>query len=150
MSKRLAVPIVTLACLVAPAAAMAASTDRDRDGLPDRWERSHGLSTARPSAEADPDRDRLANIRELCVAIVMDSFGVGTVSLGLLTRYSFDKIKLDRHANSGPVPTAWLITMLRCSCSTAPGPTPPTFPRSRGSWSAWGNSGTRWCRRSAI
>jgi EAL domain-containing protein (putative c-di-GMP-specific phosphodiesterase class I) len=39
---------------------------------------------------------RLANIRELGVAIVMDSFGVGTVSLGLLTRYSFDKIKLDR------------------------------------------------------
>jgi predicted signal transduction protein with EAL and GGDEF domain len=39
---------------------------------------------------------RLAKIRELGVAIVMDSFGVGTVSLGLLTRYSFDKIKLDR------------------------------------------------------
>ena len=26
----------------------------------------------------------------------MDSFGVGTLSLGLLSRYSFDKIKLDR------------------------------------------------------
>ena len=26
----------------------------------------------------------------------MDSFGVGTLSLGLLSRYSFDKIKIDR------------------------------------------------------
>ena len=26
----------------------------------------------------------------------MDSFGVGTLSLGLLSRYSFDKIKVDR------------------------------------------------------
>jgi EAL domain-containing protein (putative c-di-GMP-specific phosphodiesterase class I) len=26
----------------------------------------------------------------------MDSFGVGTISLGLLSRYSFDKIKVDR------------------------------------------------------
>jgi EAL domain-containing protein (putative c-di-GMP-specific phosphodiesterase class I) len=39
---------------------------------------------------------RLAKIRELGVGIVMDSFGVGTVSLGLLSRYSFDKIKIDR------------------------------------------------------
>ena len=26
----------------------------------------------------------------------MDSFGIGTLSLGLLSRYSFDKIKVDR------------------------------------------------------
>jgi len=26
----------------------------------------------------------------------MDSFGVGTLSLGLLSRYSFDKVKVDR------------------------------------------------------
>jgi EAL domain-containing protein (putative c-di-GMP-specific phosphodiesterase class I) len=30
------------------------------------------------------------------VRTVMDSFGVGTLSLGLLSRYSFDKVKLDR------------------------------------------------------
>jgi hypothetical protein len=64
MSKRLAVTIATLVSLVAPGAAVAASTDRDHDGLPDRWERRHDLSTAKPSAKGDPDRDRLSNLRE--------------------------------------------------------------------------------------
>jgi diguanylate cyclase (GGDEF)-like protein len=39
---------------------------------------------------------RLAAIRDAGVRVVMDSFGVGTMSLGLLSRYSFDKIKVDR------------------------------------------------------
>ena len=39
---------------------------------------------------------RLEKIRDAGVGIVMDSFGVGTLSLGLLSRYSFDKIKVDR------------------------------------------------------
>jgi diguanylate cyclase (GGDEF)-like protein len=40
--------------------------------------------------------ERLEAIREAGVRIVMDAFGVGTLSLGLLSRYSFDKIKIDR------------------------------------------------------
>jgi diguanylate cyclase (GGDEF)-like protein len=40
--------------------------------------------------------ERLAAIRDAGVRVVMDSFGVGTLSLGLLSRYSFDKIKIDR------------------------------------------------------
>ena len=39
---------------------------------------------------------RLEKIRDAGVRVVMDSFGVGTLSLGLLSRYSFDKIKVDR------------------------------------------------------
>jgi len=39
---------------------------------------------------------RLEKIRDAGVRIVMDAFGVGTLSLGLLSRYSFDKIKVDR------------------------------------------------------
>ncbi len=39
---------------------------------------------------------RLEKIRDAGVRIVMDSFGTGTLSLGLLSRYSFDKIKVDR------------------------------------------------------
>jgi diguanylate cyclase (GGDEF)-like protein len=39
---------------------------------------------------------RLQKFRELGVRIVMDSFGVGTLSLGLLSRSSFDKVKVDR------------------------------------------------------
>ena len=60
MSKRFAVPVLLAACLAAPAAAVAA-TDQDRDGLPDRWERRHELSTSKRSAAGDPDRDRLTN-----------------------------------------------------------------------------------------
>jgi EAL domain-containing protein (putative c-di-GMP-specific phosphodiesterase class I) len=40
--------------------------------------------------------ERLETIRNSGVSIVMDSFGVGAISLGLLSRYSFDKIKVDR------------------------------------------------------
>jgi diguanylate cyclase (GGDEF)-like protein len=39
---------------------------------------------------------RLERIRDAGIHIVMDAFGVGTLSLGLLSRYSFDKIKVDR------------------------------------------------------
>jgi len=44
--------------------AAASARDRDGDGLPDRWERRHGLSTKRKSAGKDPDRDGLSNRRE--------------------------------------------------------------------------------------
>ena len=44
---------------------------------------------------------RLETIRELGISIVMDNFGVGTSSLGLLSRYPFDKIKVDRSFMSG-------------------------------------------------
>lgn len=40
--------------------------------------------------------ERLETIRKSGISIVMDSFGVGAISLGLLSRYSFDKIKVDR------------------------------------------------------
>jgi diguanylate cyclase (GGDEF)-like protein len=40
--------------------------------------------------------ERLEAIRKAGVRVVMDAFGVGTLSLGLLSRYSFDKIKIDR------------------------------------------------------
>jgi diguanylate cyclase (GGDEF)-like protein len=44
---------------------------------------------------------RLETIREIGISIVMDNFGVGTSSLGLLSRYPFDKIKVDRSFMSG-------------------------------------------------
>ncbi|WP_224406475.1 bifunctional diguanylate cyclase/phosphodiesterase [Afifella sp. IM 167] len=39
---------------------------------------------------------RLEGLREAGISIVLDNFGVGTSSLGLVSRYPFDKIKLDR------------------------------------------------------
>ena len=40
--------------------------DANDDGLPDEWQKAHGLSvvTGKREAEADPDRDRLTNLEE--------------------------------------------------------------------------------------
>lgn len=56
---------LSLASLLLALPATAAARDRDHDGLPDRWERKHHLSTKRASANADPDRDRVDNRNEL-------------------------------------------------------------------------------------
>jgi hypothetical protein len=64
MSKWLVLPLVLIAYLAASATA-GAPRDRDHDGLPDRWERKYHLSIASPSANRDPDRDRLTNRREM-------------------------------------------------------------------------------------
>jgi hypothetical protein len=60
MSKWLALPLVVL-LYIATAASGAAARDRDHDGLPDRWEKRHHLSTSKKSGKRDPDRDRLRN-----------------------------------------------------------------------------------------
>ena len=64
MLRWLVLPMVVFAYLAATVSA-AAPRDRDHDRLPDRWERSHHLSTTSPSAKRDPDGDRLKNRREL-------------------------------------------------------------------------------------
>ena len=68
MSKALKL-IVTGAMLAAlfvlPGAAVAKPADRDHDSLPDKWEKSHQISTTAKSAAKDPDGDKLNNKREL-------------------------------------------------------------------------------------
>lgn len=84
------------------------STQLKRDGVEDiivDTLASHAVDPSRIAVEvnesilgrneADTFR-RLEKIRDSGVRIVMDSFGVGTLSLGLLSRYSFDKVKVDR------------------------------------------------------
>ena len=54
-----------LVALVAlPAAASARGGDRNRDRIPDRWERANRLSLRVTQARRDPDRDGLSNLRE--------------------------------------------------------------------------------------
>ena len=60
MSRWLVLPLVVLPCFGAAATASAAR-DRDRDGLPDRWEKRYHLSVVKKSARRDPDRDGLRN-----------------------------------------------------------------------------------------
>ena len=59
---------LALFALAVPAAASAhhghKARDRNRDGLPDRWERQHHLSLKVNQAHRDPDRDRLDNRAE--------------------------------------------------------------------------------------
>jgi hypothetical protein len=53
---------VAMALLAVPAVSQA--RDRDHDGLPDKWEKQHHLSTHKNSANADADRDRVDNGNE--------------------------------------------------------------------------------------
>lgn len=54
--------IVTGATMVP---ANAASSDRDGDGIPNRWEKAHGMNPLRAAdAKADFDRDGLINLKE--------------------------------------------------------------------------------------
>lgn len=57
--------LVGLATFVAlPAIGSAASRDRDRDHMSDRWEKKHRLNTHRNDARGDADRDGLRNLTE--------------------------------------------------------------------------------------
>ena len=49
-------------------AARTSTTDTDHDGMPDEWERMHGLIVGTNDAAADPDRDGLSNIQEFNAA----------------------------------------------------------------------------------
>ena len=55
----LAAAIVALFAVAVPAGA--ASKDRNGDGIPDRWEKRHGLSLKKNQAKLDQDRDGLKN-----------------------------------------------------------------------------------------
>jgi len=62
MYRKLTILIAALAVMAVPGIAQAA--DRDGDGLPDRWERRHDLSTHAKSANADQDGDNVDNGNE--------------------------------------------------------------------------------------
>jgi hypothetical protein len=56
--------LVALTCLVGLVPAQAAARDSDGDGMPNRWERAHGLDPFRANARGNPDRDGLRNLME--------------------------------------------------------------------------------------
>ncbi|GAB2620160.1 hypothetical protein Aab01nite_34440 [Paractinoplanes abujensis] len=67
MSSRLrltAVAAATLATLTVPGTALASSGDRDRDGMPDKYERANGLDPRKNDARGDKDKDGLRNLVE--------------------------------------------------------------------------------------
>jgi hypothetical protein len=61
--KKLLTGLCALLILLAVPGA-AAAKDRDRDGMSDRWEKRHHLSTKHNSAGGDPDRDKVDNRNE--------------------------------------------------------------------------------------
>lgn len=63
--RRLLIVPVAIAVVLAVPVGAAKTADRDKDGLPDRWELRYHLAVAKWSAKADPDRDGLRNRGEL-------------------------------------------------------------------------------------
>jgi hypothetical protein len=63
---RLIATVLGALALVAllPGAASAKSGDRDRDGVPDRWERRHGMAVGKQDGARDRDHDGLSNLGE--------------------------------------------------------------------------------------
>lgn len=57
-----AIAIAAAALLALPSAALA--KDSDHDGMPNGWERAHGLNPNKANAQRDPDHDGLTNIQE--------------------------------------------------------------------------------------
>lgn len=67
--------------LAAPAKA-AGRRDSDHDGMPNRWERAHGLNPFKANANANPDHDGLVNVGEYTFGtdpLESDSDGDGIV-----------------------------------------------------------------------
>jgi hypothetical protein len=60
----LLIAIGALAMLAMPSIAAAKQRDRNHDGIPDRWEKRHHLSTKVNQARRDQDRDQLRNRAE--------------------------------------------------------------------------------------
>ena len=59
-----AIVITLVASVVLAAPAQAAARDTDRDGMPNWWERKHGLDWRKANARGDPDRYGVSNIKE--------------------------------------------------------------------------------------
>lgn len=60
----IALVAVLTAAVAVPGAAGAKARDRDRDGMPDRWEQRHKLNPKKHDARRDSDRDGLRNLTE--------------------------------------------------------------------------------------
>lgn len=59
-----ALAAVLTASVAVPGVADAGARDRDRDGMPDRWEQRHKLNPKKNDARRDTDRDGLRNLTE--------------------------------------------------------------------------------------
>jgi hypothetical protein len=62
--RRIAPAVAAFALLALPTGAMASSRDSDRDGMPNRWEKTHGLKVHKQDARGDKDHDGLKNLAE--------------------------------------------------------------------------------------
>src|SRR6266545_183848 len=83
-------------------AARTSTTDTDHDGMPDEWERMHGLIVGTNDAAADPDSDGLSNIQEFNAATdpqAADTDGDGLNDGAELNQYNTNPARADTDAD---------------------------------------------------
>jgi hypothetical protein len=137
--RRIAPAIAALTLLALPAGAMASSRDSDRDGMPNRWEKRHGLKVHKQDARGDKDRDGLKNLAEYRLGTdprnvdsdddgVKDGRDVGgkvdSFTAGVLTIVLPDGTKVSGKVVDG-------ATELECKTAPATPTTPTTAPIAR-------------------
>lgn len=97
MRNVLASAAIAVGLLLAALPGSAAAADRNNDGIPDRWEKRHGLSLNVKQTTRDQDRDKLVNKREFKFGMDpldddSDDDGTedGDESSGTITAYNTD------------------------------------------------------------
>ena len=119
---------LALAVLALAIAGPATAKDRNNDGIPDRWERKHGLSLKKNQARRDQDRDGLRNKAEYRAKTHprdedTDDDGVedGDENAGTIESYDPETGKLKINAFNGEVVTGLVTedTRIRCGCNAS-------------------------------
>jgi hypothetical protein len=131
----LAAAVAVAASLLFTAAAGASSSDRNRDRIPDRWEKQHHLSLKVKQTRRDQDHDGLNNLGEYRSQTDprdgdSDDDGIGDFNENAGTVASFTGGVLTITLGKGGTLSGVVTSATEIECESSPAPTTPTASKS--------------------